>query len=50
MTNGMVRMQHHDVASLKDFPDDSTRTIDVEDTAILLIRDGQTVHAIGAKC
>ena len=43
-------MPEHHVASLTDLPDGAIRTIEVEDHQILLIRDAQTVHAIGAVC
>ena len=43
-------MPQHDVAALADLPDGTTRTVQVDDHQILLIRDGQTVHAIGAIC
>jgi NADPH-dependent 2,4-dienoyl-CoA reductase/sulfur reductase-like enzyme/nitrite reductase/ring-hydroxylating ferredoxin subunit len=43
-------MPRHDVASLNDLPDGGMHAIEVEDTKILLLRDGGTVHAIGATC
>ena len=43
-------MPQHDVAALTDLPDGGTRTVQVEDSQILLIRDGNTIHAIGAIC
>ena len=43
-------MPEHDVAALTDLPDGGTRSVQLEGSEILLIRDGQTVHAIGAVC
>lgn len=43
-------MPEHDVAALTDLPDGGIRAVQVEDSEILLIRDGQTIHAIGATC
>jgi apoptosis-inducing factor 3 len=43
-------MPQHDVAALTDLPDGGMRTVEVDDAKILLIRDGQTVHAVGATC
>ncbi|WP_428492379.1 FAD-dependent oxidoreductase [Rhodopila sp.] len=43
-------MPEHHVASLTDLADGAMRTIEVEDHPILLIREAQTVHAIGAVC
>jgi apoptosis-inducing factor 3 len=43
-------MPQHDVATLTDLPDGATRSVEVDGEKILLIRDGQTVHAIGATC
>jgi apoptosis-inducing factor 3 len=43
-------MPQHDVTALSDLPDRGMRPVEVEGAKILLIRDGQTVHAIGATC
>lgn len=43
-------MPQHNVAALTDLPDGATRPVQVDGSKILLIRDGQTVHAIGATC
>jgi NADPH-dependent 2,4-dienoyl-CoA reductase/sulfur reductase-like enzyme/nitrite reductase/ring-hydroxylating ferredoxin subunit len=43
-------MPQHDVAALTDLPDGATRLVEVDGEKILLIRDGQTVHGIGAIC
>jgi NADPH-dependent 2,4-dienoyl-CoA reductase/sulfur reductase-like enzyme/nitrite reductase/ring-hydroxylating ferredoxin subunit len=43
-------MTEHDVAALTDLPDGGLTSVDVEDLKILLVRDGQTVQAIGAIC
>jgi NADPH-dependent 2,4-dienoyl-CoA reductase/sulfur reductase-like enzyme/nitrite reductase/ring-hydroxylating ferredoxin subunit len=43
-------MPQHDVAALTDLADGSMRSIEIEDSKILLIRDGQTVLAVGATC
>jgi apoptosis-inducing factor 3 len=43
-------MPQHDIAALTDLPDGAMRPFQTEDTKILLIRAGETVHAIGATC
>ncbi len=43
-------MPQHDVAGLSDLPDGGMHPVDVGDLRILLIRDGETVHAIGGTC
>lgn len=43
-------MPQHDVAALSDLTDGGMRSVEVEGSKILLIRQGQTVHAIGAEC
>ena len=43
-------MAQHDVAALTDLTDGEMRPVKVIDDEILLIRDGQTIHAIGATC
>jgi NADPH-dependent 2,4-dienoyl-CoA reductase/sulfur reductase-like enzyme/nitrite reductase/ring-hydroxylating ferredoxin subunit len=43
-------MPQHDVAALTDLPDAGMCSVEIDDSKILLIRDGQTVHAIGATC
>jgi NADPH-dependent 2,4-dienoyl-CoA reductase/sulfur reductase-like enzyme/nitrite reductase/ring-hydroxylating ferredoxin subunit len=43
-------MPQHDVAALTDLPDGAMHPVEVDGAKILLIRDGQTVHAIGATC
>ncbi len=43
-------MPRYEVASLNDLPDGGMHAIEIEDTKILLIRAGDTVHAIGATC
>jgi apoptosis-inducing factor 3 len=43
-------MSQHHVADLADLPDRRPHLIEVEGAKILLFRDGNTVHAIGAIC
>ena len=43
-------MPHHDVAALSDLPDGAMHAVTIDDTQILLIRDGETIHAIGGIC
>jgi NADPH-dependent 2,4-dienoyl-CoA reductase/sulfur reductase-like enzyme/nitrite reductase/ring-hydroxylating ferredoxin subunit len=43
-------MPQYDVAALTDLPDGQPHPIEVEGSNILLIRDGDIVHAIGATC
>jgi apoptosis-inducing factor 3 len=43
-------MPSHDVAALTDLSDEGMRSVEVGPEKILLIRDDQTVHAIGATC
>ena len=43
-------MPQHDIAALTDLPDGAMHPVEVDGAKILLIRDGQTVHAIGATC
>lgn len=43
-------MPQHDVAALAELADGAMRTVTVEGAETLLIRDGATVHAIGATC
>lgn len=43
-------MSQHEVAALTDLPAGGMRPVTVDGAKILLIRDGDTVHAIGATC
>jgi NADPH-dependent 2,4-dienoyl-CoA reductase/sulfur reductase-like enzyme/nitrite reductase/ring-hydroxylating ferredoxin subunit len=43
-------MSQHDVASLTDLGDGQIHPLEVEGTQILLFREGETVHAVGATC
>jgi apoptosis-inducing factor 3 len=43
-------MQQHDVASFNDLPDGGIRPVGIEDAKILLFREGEIVHAVGATC
>ncbi len=43
-------MPQHDVAALTDLPANGMYAVTVDGTEILLIRDGDAVHAIGATC
>jgi NADPH-dependent 2,4-dienoyl-CoA reductase/sulfur reductase-like enzyme/nitrite reductase/ring-hydroxylating ferredoxin subunit len=43
-------MPDHDVAALADLPDGRPHPIEVDGSQILLIRDGESVRAIGATC
>jgi NADPH-dependent 2,4-dienoyl-CoA reductase/sulfur reductase-like enzyme/nitrite reductase/ring-hydroxylating ferredoxin subunit len=43
-------MPQHDVGTLTDLPDQAMQSVQVEGTKILLVRVGETVHAIGATC
>ena len=43
-------MPHHDVAALSDLPDGVIRPATAGEEPILLIRDGDTIHAIGGRC
>ena len=40
----------HEVASLGEFTDDEMRVVEIDGTKILLIRDGDALHAVGATC
>lgn len=43
-------MPEHDVAALTDLADGAMQPAEIDGQKILLIRDGETVHAIGASC
>jgi nitrite reductase/ring-hydroxylating ferredoxin subunit/thioredoxin reductase len=43
-------MPEHDVAGLTDLADAGMLPVAVEDCQVLLIRDGETVHAVGGTC
>jgi NADPH-dependent 2,4-dienoyl-CoA reductase/sulfur reductase-like enzyme/nitrite reductase/ring-hydroxylating ferredoxin subunit len=43
-------MPEHDIASLTDLVDGDMRSVEVDGEEILLVRDGQTIHAVGARC
>ncbi|HEY4174440.1 MAG TPA: FAD-dependent oxidoreductase, partial [Rhodopila sp.] len=43
-------MPQHDVAALTDLPDGAMHPVEIDGEKILLIRDCQTIHAIGATC
>jgi NADPH-dependent 2,4-dienoyl-CoA reductase/sulfur reductase-like enzyme/nitrite reductase/ring-hydroxylating ferredoxin subunit len=43
-------MPQHDAAALTDLPDGGMKSVEAGSEKILLIRDRQTVHAIGATC
>jgi apoptosis-inducing factor 3 len=45
-----VPMPRHEVASLRDLADGSMLPVEIAGTKILLVRDGDAVHAIGATC
>lgn len=42
--------QQHDVASLDEFASGTMRQVEVDGAKVLLIRDGDAIHAIGATC
>lgn len=42
--------QEHAVARLDELADGAMRKVEADDTAILLVRRGDTVHAVGATC
>lgn len=43
-------MSEHDLTALTDLPDGGMRSFEVDGSKVLLARDGQTVHAVGATC
>jgi apoptosis-inducing factor 3 len=43
-------MSQHDIASLTDLGDGQIHPLEVEGTQVLLFREGETVHAVGATC
>lgn len=43
-------MAQHRVASLSELPENEMRTVEAGDTKVLLIRRGETVHALAALC
>lgn len=45
-----MTQREHEVASLNDFPIGHMRQVEIEETKILMVREKDAVHAIGAVC
>jgi NADPH-dependent 2,4-dienoyl-CoA reductase/sulfur reductase-like enzyme/nitrite reductase/ring-hydroxylating ferredoxin subunit len=43
-------MPEHHAAALAELPDGSVRSVEIEGSKILLVRSGETIHAVGATC
>ena len=45
-----MAQQEHDVTALDAIEAGQMRTVEIEGQAVLLVRDGENVHALGAIC